>query len=108
MIQSMVHGGAAGVASTTVRNAVTYADMVRRGRSAREVPAQVVARPATEAVHPVPGSGTVRDNRLTGPGALSAIAVGCGAGATVSMPRGTGARMPVWLSGIVTAVEHRS
>ncbi|OWA11841.1 hypothetical protein B9W62_07195 [Streptomyces sp. CS113] len=105
MIQSMVHGGAAGVASTTVRNAVTYADTVRRGRSAREVPAQVVARlAAEEAVHP----GTVRDNRLTGPGALSAIAVGCGAGATVSMPRRTGARMPVWLSGLVTAVEHRS
>ncbi|MGW7352066.1 hypothetical protein [Streptomyces sp. NPDC054784] len=104
MIQSIVRGGAAGAAGTTVLNAVTYADMAWRGRGGSDVPAQVVDRLTDHAGHPVPGAGDTRDNRLTGLGALSGIAVGCGVGAAVSLLRRVGVRMPVWLGGAVTGV----
>ncbi|MFF7969699.1 hypothetical protein [Streptomyces sp. NPDC007905] len=102
MIQSIVRGGAAGAAGTTVLNAVTYADMALRGRPSSEVPAQVVDKITQDVGRPVPGSGDTRDNRLSGLGALSGIAVGCGTGAAVSLLRRAGVRMPWWLGGVVT------
>lgn len=83
-------------------NAVTYADMAWRGRPSSQAPARVVDQIAQEAGHPVPGSGDTRDNRLSGLGALSGIAVGCGTGAAVSLLRRVGIRMPWWLGGVVT------
>ncbi|WP_326700398.1 hypothetical protein OG909_25780 [Streptomyces sp. NBC_01754] len=102
MIQNLVRGGAAGAAGTTVLNAVTYADMVWRGRASSGAPAQVVDKLAQAVGRPVPGSGDSRDNRLTGLGALSGIAVGCGTGVAVSALRRAGVRMPWWLGGVVT------
>ncbi|MEU6281344.1 hypothetical protein [Streptomyces sp. NPDC047028] len=103
MMRTLVRGSAAGAAGTTVLNAVTYADMAWRGRPSSQAPAQVVDQIAQEAGHPVPGSGGIRDNRLSGLGALSGIAVGCGTGAAVSLLRRVGIRMPWWLGGAVTA-----
>ncbi|WP_129311443.1 hypothetical protein [Streptomyces sp. L2] len=102
MMRTVVRGSAAGAAGTTVLNAVTYADMAWRGRPSSQAPAQVVDQIAQEAGHPVPGSGDTRDNRLSGLGALSGIAVGCGTGAAVSLLRRVGIRMPWWLGGAVT------
>ncbi|MEU6005470.1 hypothetical protein [Streptomyces sp. NPDC047453] len=102
MIGSIVRGGAAGAAGTTVLNAVTYADMTWRGRPAGEAPAQVVDEIARDLGHPVPGTGGSRDNRLSGLGALAGIAVGCGTGAAVALARSAGVRMPWWLGGVVT------
>lgn len=102
MIQSMVRGGVAGAAGTTVLNAVTYADMALRGRGSSDASAQVVDRIARGAGHPVPGSGSSRDNRLSGLGALSGIAVGCGVGTAVSVLRRVGVRLPLWLGGVAT------
>lgn len=102
MIGSIVRGGAAGAAGTTVLNAVTYADMAWRGRPAGEAPAQVVDEIARDLGHPVPGTGSSRDNRLSGLGALAGIAVGCGTGAAVALARSAGVRMPWWLGGVVT------
>ncbi len=101
-MRTVVRGSAAGAAGTTVLNAVTYADMAWRGRPSSQAPAQVVDQIAQEAGHPVPGSGDTRDNRLSGLGALSGIAVGCGTGAAVSLLRRVGIRMPWWLGGAVT------
>jgi hypothetical protein len=102
MIKSLVRGGAAGAAGTTVLNAVTYADMALRGRPSSEAPAQVVEKVAEDVGHPVPGSGDTRDNRLSGLGALSGIAVGCGTGVAVALLRHAGVRMPWWLGGVAT------
>jgi len=102
MLRTLVRGSAAGAAGTTVLNAVTYADMAWRGRPSSQAPARVVDQIAQEAGHPVPGSGDTRDNRLSGLGALSGIAVGCGTGAAVSLLRRVGIRMPWWLGGVVT------
>ncbi|MFD4985059.1 hypothetical protein [Streptomyces sp. NPDC058374] len=103
MMRNLVRGAVAGAAGTTVLNAVTYADMAWRGRGSSGAPAQVVERLAEDAGEPVPGSGDTRDNRLTGLGALSGIAVGCGTGVAVALLRGAGVRMPWWLGGVVTA-----
>ncbi|MBL1082370.1 hypothetical protein JK359_10310 [Streptomyces actinomycinicus] len=102
MMQSMVRGGAAGAAGTTVLNAVTYADMAWRGRPSSQAPARTVDKLAEDTGHPVPGSGEIRDNRLSGLGALSGIAVGCGTGVAVALLRGAGIRMPWWLGGVFT------
>ena len=92
----------AGAAGATVLNAVTYADMAWRGRPASEAPAQAVDEIAKGTGHPIPGAGSSRDNRLSGLGALSGIAVGCATGAAVSLLRRSGLRMPWWLGGVVT------
>ncbi|MFB7456069.1 MULTISPECIES: hypothetical protein [unclassified Streptomyces] len=102
MIGSMVRGGVAGAAGTTVLNAVTYADMAWRGRPASQVPAQVVDKLAEDLGHPVAGPDDSRDNRLSGLGALSGIAVGVGTGTAVALARRAGVRMPWWLGGVVT------
>lgn len=102
MMRSMVRGGAAGAAGTTVLNAVTYADMALRGRPSSPVPAQAVDKIAQDTGHPVPGSGETRDNRVSGLGALSGIAVGCGIGVVVSLMHSAGMRLPWWLGGAVT------
>ncbi|PKW12240.1 hypothetical protein SAMN05428944_0514 [Streptomyces sp. 1222.5] len=102
MIDSVVRGGAAGAAGTTVLNAVTYADMAVRGRPSSRAPAEVAEKIAQDTGHPVAGAGETRDNRLSGLGALSGIAVGCGMGVAVSLMRQAGLRMPWWLGGVVT------
>ncbi|MGP3757225.1 hypothetical protein [Streptomyces sp. IBSNAI001] len=101
MIRSIVRGCAAGAAGTTALNAVTYADMAVRGRPTSSVPETVVDRIATRLGHPVPLT-DARDNRLTGLGALSGIAVGTGTGAAMSLLHRAGVRMPVWLGGALT------
>ncbi|MEU9399568.1 hypothetical protein [Streptomyces sp. SID4985] len=102
MIQTILRGGVAGAAGTTVLNAVTYADMALRGRPASEAPSEVVDKAAHDVGHPVPGAGETLANRLTGIAALSGIGVGCATGVVVSLLRGAGIRMPWWLGGIVT------
>jgi hypothetical protein len=102
MFRTIARGCAAGAAGTTALNAVTYADMALRGRPASSAPEDVVDKVTTDSGHPVPGSGDQRDNRLSGLGALSGIAVGVAAGAAVSLVHRAGVRVPVWLGGPVT------
>ncbi|MFK4149922.1 hypothetical protein [Streptomyces sp. NPDC004065] len=102
MLETIVRGGAAGAAGTTVLNAVTYADMALRGRPSSETPTQAVDRMTKDARHPVPGSAESRDNRLSGLGALSGIAVGSGIGVAVALLYRAGVRMPWWLGGMLT------
>ncbi|MCF0087708.1 MULTISPECIES: hypothetical protein [unclassified Streptomyces] len=102
MFQTLARGCAAGAAGTTALNAVTYADMALRGRPTSSVPEDVVDRITAHTGHPVPGTGDLRENRLTGLGALSGIAVGVAAGATVALVHRAGVRVPLWLGGPVT------
>lgn len=101
MIRSIARGCAAGAAGTTALNAVTYADMALRGRSASSTPETAVDKITTRMGHPVPDT-SGRDNRLTGLGALSGIAVGTATGAAVSLIHRAGARGPLWLGGLLT------
>jgi hypothetical protein len=101
MVHSIARGCAAGAAGATALNAMTYADMALRGRSPSSAPESVVDRATEKAGHPVPDSDG-RDNRLTGLGALSGIAVGVGTGVAVSLIHRAGVRAPLWLGGSVT------
>ncbi|GHH06515.1 hypothetical protein Srubr_07130 [Streptomyces rubradiris] len=80
-------------------NAATFADMALRGRPSSQAPAQTVDK-ITQGT--VPGSGEDRENRLSGLGGLSGIAVGVGTGVVVSLARHAGLRLPCWLGGVVT------
>ncbi|WP_330460942.1 hypothetical protein OIB37_31165 [Streptomyces sp. NBC_00820] len=102
MIRTILRGGVAGAAGTTVLNAVSYADMAWRGRSASGVPSQVVDKLARDVRHPVPGSGETRDNRLSALGALAGIGVGCVVGVCVCLLYDAGARMPWWWGSVAT------
>ncbi|WP_431981425.1 hypothetical protein [Streptomyces qinglanensis] len=93
MTGSTARGCAAGAAGITALNAVTYADMALRGRSAGTIPATPVATAGARTGHPV-AAGATRDNRLSNLGALSGIAVGTSTGALVSLARGVGIRPP--------------
>jgi hypothetical protein len=71
----------AGAAGTTALNAVTYMDMIVRGRGASSVPEQVIEELARRAGLTIPGSEEVRHNRLEGLSALAGIATGVMVGA---------------------------
>jgi hypothetical protein len=100
MVHSIARGCAAGAAGTTALNAMTYADMALRGRPSSSAPETMVDKVTEKAGHPVPDSDG-RDNRLSGLGALTGIAVGVGTGVAMSLAHRAGARLPVWLGGPV-------
>jgi len=83
MMRSVLRGVAAGAAGTTALHAVTYLDMVVRGRPASTTPEDSVRRLAEVTGVPIPEDG--RENRVSGAGALlgilSGLAVGAGYGA---------------------------
>ncbi|HEY4463395.1 MAG TPA: hypothetical protein VGN41_12090 [Streptosporangiaceae bacterium] len=76
VFKKLVRGAIAGAAGTTALNAVSYGDMLLRGRGASSVPEQVVEELARRAGLTIPGSDEVRQNRLEALSALSGIATG--------------------------------
>lgn len=94
--KGLLVGAAAGAAGTTALNAVTYLDMVLRGRGSSSTPQDTVEKLSDRTRIPVPGEGETRDNRVTGLGSLMGIAAGCGVGAAIGGLRSTGMlRTPV-------------
>lgn len=87
-------GLAAGAAGTTALNAVTYADMVFRGRAASELPQRSVELLADRAGLEIPGEGQTRKNRIDGLGALSGIGAGLSVGVLASALRPILRHMP--------------
>jgi hypothetical protein len=81
MLKKVLEGAMAGAAGTTALNAVTYADMVVRGRGASSTPEQVVEELARRMGLTIPGSDEVRQNRVEGLSALAGIATGVMVGA---------------------------
>jgi hypothetical protein len=96
MMRQVLLGAAAGAAGTTALNAMTYLDMVWRGRPASSTPEESVTRLADAAHVPIPGGGQTRENRVSGLGALTGIAAGVATGAAYGLSRALGLRPPVW------------
>ena len=81
MLSKPIRGAAAGLAGTAALNAVSYADMLLRGRSPSSAPGQVVEELAKRTGVVIPGAGEVRQNRVEALGALAGIATGVAVGA---------------------------
>lgn len=108
MLQNALKGALAGLAGTTALNAVTYADMAWRGRTASDAPEQGVEELARRTGVQIPGDGQDRQHRLEGLGALAGIATGVLAGAAAGplrrAVRGLGPVLgPLLLGGAVMA-----
>ena len=91
-----LRGAAAGAAGTTVLNAVTYLDMVLRGRGTSSTPEDTVEKLSDKIHVPVPGEGDERVNRVSGLGALTGIVSGVGIGGLLGVVRAAG-----WRPGIL-------
>lgn len=97
-----LRGAAAGAAGTTALNAVTYLDMVLRGRGTSSTPEDTVEKLSDKTHVPVPGEGDERDNRVSGLGALTGIVSGVGIGGLLGVVRAAGWR-PGFLAGSTAA-----
>ena len=97
--RGLLRGAAAGAAGTTALDAVTYLDMVVRGRPASDTPVRVVRTLAGRAGVDVPGNRTQRANRFAGLGPLAGIATGVGVGAFAGVLRSAGVRLPTAVGG---------
>src|ERR1700712_4083745 len=75
-----LRGAAAGAAGSTALNAVTYLDMVVRGRGTSSTPEQTVEKLAEKAHVGIPGEGQERENRLQGLGPMTGLVAGVGVG----------------------------
>ncbi|MEV6647946.1 hypothetical protein [Amycolatopsis sp. NPDC051371] len=102
MRRSILRGLAAGAAGTTALHAVTYLDMVLRGRPASRTPEQSVTRLADLTGVKIPAKG--RDNRVSGAGALLGIVSGLVVGAGYGAVRAVGWRPSVTTAGAVATV----
>jgi hypothetical protein len=90
--RALAAGAMAGAAGTTVLNAVTYVDMVWRGRPASSTPEASVRKLAGLAGFSIPGSEEERTNRIAGMGPLLGILAGVSVGAALGLLRGAGYR----------------
>jgi hypothetical protein len=88
-------GLVAGAAGTTALNAVTYVDMILRGRPASELPKGSMDEISHRLDADVPGDGTQRDNRLEGLGALVGITTGLATGLVASVLAPATRRLPL-------------
>jgi hypothetical protein len=87
-----LRGAAAGAAGSTALNAVTYLDMVGRGRGTSSTPEQTVEALAAKAHVTIPGEGGARENRVQGLGPLTGLVAGVGVGVLVGLARAAGLR----------------
>jgi hypothetical protein len=104
LLRGMLLGAAAGAAGTTMLNAVTYLDMVARGRPASSTPEDTVEALSEKTHISIPGQGEDRTNRVTGLGALTGIAAGVGTGALLGLARAAGYRPGKVVSGLVATL----
>jgi hypothetical protein len=88
----LLRGAAAGAAGTTALNAVTYLDMVVRGRGTSSTPEDTVEKLAATVHLPIPGEGDTRQNRVQGLGPLLGLAAGIGVGVLGGLARASGYR----------------
>lgn len=97
LVRGVLIGAAAGAAGTTALNAVTYLDMVARGRPTSSTPEATVEKLADKAHVPVPGEGDARQNRVAGLGPLTGLVAGVGWGPGCGWPAPP-AGVPTWWS----------
>jgi hypothetical protein len=77
--------------------------MAVRARPSSTTPEQTVEAAAARAHVQIPGSGSDRQARLTGMGALSGIAVGTGVGVLSAVLSRAGVRPPLWAGAVTVA-----
>ncbi len=100
----VLRGAAAGAAGTSALNAVTYLDMVVRGRASSSTPERTVEALAEKAHVPIPGDEQTRSNRVEGLGPLTGLAAGIGVGVLTGLVRATGFRSrPLVGTGLISA-----
>jgi hypothetical protein len=100
----VLRGAAAGAAGTTALNAVTYLDMVVRGRGSSSTPERTVETLAEKAHIAIPGDQQTRQNRVQGLGPLTGIAAGVGVGVLTGLVRAAGFRSrPLVGAGLISA-----
>src|SRR3712207_3713590 len=100
----VLRGAAAGAAGTTALNAVTYLDMVGRGRAASSTPERTVEELAERAHVAIPGDEETRQNRVQGLGPLTGLVAGIGIGVLTGLARAAGFRSPPLVgTGLITA-----
>lgn len=104
-LRSLAYGAAAGAAGVTALNAVTYIDMVMRGRPTSDTPEQTVERLSELTQVEIPGEGETRDNRIAGLGPLTGIAAGVVPGVLIALARSAGWRPnPALEVGVATSL----
>lgn len=99
-----LRGAAAGAAGTTALNAVTYLDMVVRGRGSSSTPEKTVETLADKAHVQIPGDDETRQNRLQGLGPMTGLLAGVGVGVTVGLVRASGFRSQPLVSTLLTTL----
>jgi hypothetical protein len=104
MLNHILRGVAAGAAGTTALNAVTYLDMVLRGRGASSTPEESVRRLAAKAGVTVPGDEEKRSHRESGAGALLGMVTGVTVGAAYGAARAVGWRPSAPVAAVVTGL----
>jgi len=92
LLKGLVNGALAGAAGTTALNAVSYLDMVWRGRAASTTPSDSVEKLAERAGVTIPGTEDQRGNRVEALGPLLGIATGMGLGAVLGAAGSLGVR----------------
>jgi hypothetical protein len=97
-MRAVTKGLLAGAAGTLALDLTTYGDMLVRGRSSSEMPAQVAERLADRTGVPL-GDGQDRGNRTQAAGALLGYVTGLGAGAAYGLLGRRRAPVPVWAAG---------
>jgi len=103
LVSGVLRGAAAGAAGTTALNAVTYLDMVARGRPTSSTPEDTVEKLSDKTGVPIPGDEDTRSNRVAGLGPLTGLVAGVGTGTALGVGRSLG-----WCPGPVAArQEHR-
>ncbi|MGI5350774.1 hypothetical protein ACQEU8_21730 [Streptomyces sp. CA-250714] len=104
MMRRVWAGAVAGAAGTTALNAVTYADMVLRGRAGSSVPREIADRLSNRTHVLLPGDAEARENRASASGALLGILTGVGVGALYGASRALPWRPPLPLAALVTGL----
>src|ERR671933_2076351 len=101
-----LRGAAAGAAGSTALNAVTYLDMVTRGRGTSSTPEQTVEKLAEKVHVSIPGDEEHRSNRVQGLGPLTGLVAGIGVGVLTGLARAAGYRSapPVGIALITAGV----
>jgi hypothetical protein len=99
-----LRGAAAGAAGTTALDAVTYLDMVVRGRGTSSTPEDTVEKLAEKAHLEIPGDEEKRQNRLQGLGPLTGLVAGVGIGVVAGLARAAGLRSQPLVGTLLTGV----
>ncbi|MGV9611719.1 hypothetical protein [Nocardia xishanensis] len=90
MLRAILWGAAAGAAGTTALNAVTFLDMMARGRPPSRTPEESVQRMADKLGVQVPGDDEQRQSRISGAGSLLGTGTGLSVGCVYGFARSTG------------------